>query len=333
MAPVFSVPVIGNDGTIYVGSTDSFLYALRRDGTLKWKFKCASMIAGNSASIGPDGTIYVGDTTTLYAIDPSNGAGKWSFPTHGFVLSSPVVTQNCVYFGSFYVNAIGSGDPTGPYDGHVYAVDSRTGALKWSYLTGGAVGTSGAIGPDGTVYFGSYDGYEYALYGQTGALRWKFHTNGPIQSSAALSGSTLYFGSHDHTFYAVDWRTGMLKFTVPTGQRIVSSPGIGANGLVYFGSWDGYVYAVDGTTGQVRWKFFTSQTSTPGLNDEGPAIGGDGTIYYETNGGGVMYALNGQSGAIKWQIPIDPLNYASISIDPNGTLYVGSLSGKVIAVG
>ena len=117
-----------------------------------------------------------------------------------------------------------------------------------------------------------------------------------------------------------------------TGQRIVSSPGLGVDGSVYFGSWDGYVYSVNGKTGKVNWKFFTSKTATPGLNDEGPTIGGDGSVYYETNGGGVFYSLNGKTGHKNWELPIDPLNYASIAVDPNGTLYVGSLSGKLIAI-
>jgi len=332
LGAVFSVAVVGKDGTIYIGSTDGFLYALDPNGAMKWKFQTATLIAGNSASIGPDGTIYVGDLTSLYAIDPATGTQKWKFDTTGSVLSSPVVTDKFVYFGSFYANPLGAGDPTGPYDGHVYAVDPATGTLKWSYLTGGAVGTSGAIGPDGSVYFGSYDGKEYAFDGETGAVRWTYQTGGPVQSSASLSGNMLYFGSHDHTLYAVDVRSGALKFKVTTGQRIVSSPSIALDGTVYFGSWDGYVYAVNGQTGKIKWKFFTSKTATPGLNDEAPTIGGDGSIYYETNEGGVFYSLNGKTGHENWELPVDPLNYASIAVDPNGTLYVGSLSGKLIAI-
>ncbi len=334
-APVFGVPCVGKDGTIYAGSIDSFVYAINpSDGSLKWKYQAASGLAGSGGSLGPDGTFYIGDATSLYAIDTSNGTLKWKFDTGGYVLSSPVVTDKFVYFGSFYVTAIGPGDPSGPYDGHVFALDPATGAVKWSYLTGGAVGASAAIDDTGTVYIGSYDDYMYAFDGETGAVKWKFLTGGHIQSSASVSSTNglLYFGSHDGTLYAVNRATGTLAWSLTTGSRIVSSPGIGSNGTVYVGSWDGNVYAVNGGTGTVIWKFFTSTTATPGLNDEGPCIGADETIYYETNGGGVMYALNGFTGQVKWQIPIDPLTYASISMDSSGTLYVGSLSGKVIAV-
>ena len=35
---IFSTPVIGADGTVYVGSADSNFYAIRSTGKLRWKF-------------------------------------------------------------------------------------------------------------------------------------------------------------------------------------------------------------------------------------------------------------------------------------------------------
>jgi len=35
---IYSSPAIGSDGTIYVGSYDSNLYAINPDGSLKWKY-------------------------------------------------------------------------------------------------------------------------------------------------------------------------------------------------------------------------------------------------------------------------------------------------------
>jgi outer membrane protein assembly factor BamB len=59
---------IGPDGTIYVGSWDSFLYALNPDGTLKWKFETDDAIV-SAATIGADGTIYFGsDDGRFYAV-------------------------------------------------------------------------------------------------------------------------------------------------------------------------------------------------------------------------------------------------------------------------
>ena len=46
-------------GTIYLASEDMKLYALKPDGTLKWKLTDNDEI-GSSPTIGGDGTIYVG---------------------------------------------------------------------------------------------------------------------------------------------------------------------------------------------------------------------------------------------------------------------------------
>ena len=58
-------------------------------------------------------------------------------------LSSPVVADGTVWFGSG--------------DGHVYALDAATGALRWKFATGGVVHASPALA-DGTLYVGSWDG-------------------------------------------------------------------------------------------------------------------------------------------------------------------------------
>ena len=46
-------PAIGDDGTVYIGSGDTYLYAMNPDGTLKWRFKTGDYIKG-PASIADD---------------------------------------------------------------------------------------------------------------------------------------------------------------------------------------------------------------------------------------------------------------------------------------
>ena len=43
----YNTPVIGTDGTIYIGSQDDYLYALTDNGTsatLKWRYKTGGAI-------------------------------------------------------------------------------------------------------------------------------------------------------------------------------------------------------------------------------------------------------------------------------------------------
>jgi len=65
-----SPPVVGADGTIYLGTNGKRLYALNPDGTLKWRCNLPGIVR-SSPAIGPDGTLYVGcGDGNLYAIGP-----------------------------------------------------------------------------------------------------------------------------------------------------------------------------------------------------------------------------------------------------------------------
>ena len=111
---------VGSDGTLYVRSTDSALYAVRPNGTIQWKFQTGGVVSG--PAIGADGTIYFGSTDAkLYAVNP-NGTQKWAFQTGGAVESSPALAAD----GTVYI---------GSDDGNLYAVIN--GAQKWVFATGG----------------------------------------------------------------------------------------------------------------------------------------------------------------------------------------------------
>jgi hypothetical protein len=107
---VSSIPAIGADGTIYVGSWDGFFYALNPDGTLKWKFETLKEGESitSSAAIGADGTIYVCARDGFRAINP-DGTSKWHYEGKiGGVVSAPAIGSD----GTIYV---------GSWDGNLYA--------------------------------------------------------------------------------------------------------------------------------------------------------------------------------------------------------------------
>ena len=41
---IFSTPVVGGDGTVYVGSADGYLYAMSRSGTPIWHYRTGNLI-------------------------------------------------------------------------------------------------------------------------------------------------------------------------------------------------------------------------------------------------------------------------------------------------
>lgn len=180
-----------------------------------------------------DGTIYIGLANGLAAIDGKNGKLMWKF-TNDMVFSVPTVANETVYFGSI--------------DTYLYAVNTRTGQLKWKFKTGDRIYCDPIV-TDGLVYFGSCDGYLYALHTATGQINWKFISAGRINSSPSIADGVLYFGNHAGYLYALDIKTGQLKwkFQIPIDRsRIphIKYPMIMiTDGIAYVAYGD--VYALD----------------------------------------------------------------------------------------
>jgi outer membrane protein assembly factor BamB len=225
-----SSPVIGGDGTIYIGCyDDSKLYAINSDGSLRWTYTTGGGIRSTPA-ISHDGTIYIGSRDRkLYAINP-DGSQKWSYTTPGYVLSSPAIgSDGTIYVGSYDT------DPT-------FHAINPDGTKKWSFIAGSSVFSSPAIGSDGVIYFGTHL-YIYALY-PDGNQKWKLSTVATVHSSPAIgSDGTIYVGAHRNVL-AIN-PDGTEKWNFATGDTtILSSPAIGSDGTIYIGCLDKNLYAI-----------------------------------------------------------------------------------------
>lgn len=162
----------------------------------------------------------------------------WRTILNGSVKGTPAVTKDTVYVGAT--------------DNKVYALDRKTGKVKWAYATGGAVASQPLVVGD-TVYVGSGDGKMYAIR-QNGRLRWSFQAGGSIFSSPVFADGMVIFGCNDSSLYAVDALTGKLKWVCEEpGYTIESKPCVNGD-TVYFAAWDTFVYAADVKTGQLKWK-------------------------------------------------------------------------------
>jgi len=379
---ILSSPTVAGDA-LYVGGGDHSLYALDLGtGALKWKFKTDSRITSSPAVAG--GLVYFGSYDgNFYAVDASTGQLKWKFKTGGerrfaakhlhggepaaetmpdpfdFYLSSPVVWNGGVYFGSG--------------DTNIYALDAATGSLKWKFKTGDVVHASPAIS-DGTLFVGSWDSYFYAVDAATGKEKWRFktgedeviHNQVGIQSSAAVADGIVYFGCRDSKFYAVEAATGKERWSYSNkGSWVITSPAV-ADGKVYFATSDtGLFYALDAKSGAVlfsvtnnHWPMFSS-----------PAIAG-GTAYIGSHEGKLL-AIDLKSQKVAWTfatesskkngptftMPDGTPNYEAAFFDffyddmiigvqkmmsvgaivsspvvVNGAIYVGSTDGNVYAL-
>jgi outer membrane protein assembly factor BamB len=245
-----------------------------------------------------------------YQFDWGNGnTTAWSeFKANG---SSVTMSKSWAMFGTYYVKTRAKDNlgAISDWSDSLY-VSIR---LKWRYKTGGNVSSSPAIGPDGTIYFGSYDDCIYAL-NPDGTFKWRYQTSGDVYSSPAIgSDGTIYFGSYDSCFYALNL-SGSLKWRYQTDRKIISSPAIGSDGTVYFGSNDGYLYTLS-PDGTLKWRYQTDHYIY-----SSPAIGLDGTIYVGSDE--YLYALNPDS-TLKWRYQADVV-FSSPAIGLDGSIYFAS---------
>ncbi len=328
---VLSSPAVHN-GCVYVGSADHHAYAINAaDGSLRWKFQTGGGV--NSSPAVASNLVYFGSIDgNFYAVDAAAGKLQWKFQTggerrftapgiHGIMphtesmpdpfdvfLSSPVVAKGVVYFGSG--------------DHNIYALDAKTGTLKWKFTTGDVVHASPAVA-DGVLYIGSWDRYFYALDALTGKVRWKFQTGDDtkiynqigIAGSAALSGGIVYFGCRDSQFYALDAATGAERWRHDNrGGWVIASPAV-SGGAVYFPTSDGQLFhALDAKTGGAIF-----QVSNKAVSFSSPAIAGD-FLYFGTSDGW-LHGIDIRTGRVKYEFQTD-------GNKQNGTKYIGK-DGKM----
>ena len=309
---------------------------------IKWRFRAGGPIISTPAVA--DGTVYFGSSDhNVYAVDEHTGLLRWKFATHGRVSSSPAVVDGRVFLGS--------------YDGNFYALDAASGKLVWKFATAGerrfsarhlhGAEPAAEVMPDpfdvflsspvvaaGSVYFGSGDGNVYALAADSGAVRWRFKTGNVVHASPALAAGILYVGSWDSYFYALDAKSGAQRWRFKTGEDpaignqvgIQSSAAI-ANGIVYFGCRDSHLYALDAASGARRWAFSTGTSwvvSSPAVRD--------GIVYFATSDTAAVHAVDAASGAPLYSLSFNHWPFFSSPTLAGDYLYVGSHSGKLIAV-
>ncbi|MEW6379983.1 MAG: HYR domain-containing protein [bacterium] len=310
---VYASPVTGMDGTIYIGSYDSKIYALDPAGHgVKWSYQAGGRIRSTPA-ITADGTLYAaGLDGVVYALKSWNGTLKWSYQTGNWIYSSPAVGLD----GTVYIAGL---------DSKVYAL-KPDGSLKWSAKTGGGIYSSPAIGSDGLVYVGSGDGRIYAFSSQDGSQQWSYQTGERIYSSPALGADgAVYIGSLDGSIYALNTYDGSLKWKYQTDGGVYSSPALGADGGLYIGSLDGRIYALNTHDGSLKWSY-----QTGGGIYSSPALGADGTIYIGSLDSHI-YALDSRDGSLKWSYKAGSRVDSSPAIAAGGRVYAVDLSGMVYA--
>ena len=342
---VISSPVVGPDGTVYLGSVikdtrhpEHFITAVNADGTVKWRFSTGwwDTQTQSSPALGADGRIYVGaQDGYLYALN-SNGTMAWRFAAASPVQQHPVVgTDGTVYIGM---------------DGLLYALDS-SGVVRWSAILGTTNLPGGpALSPEGeTIYaFGhSSAGPTATLYAfrRDGTVRWQysaFYAYYPALSppTVAADGTVIVLSGQ---IVAVG-PDGVERWRYdPSAAYYSSYASVSVNpaGEVVF-AFDWYLGKLN-PDGTPQWQL--DFLGGPGQNElestySAPLIDADGNIYLGLGTGkrwtrpwGKVVRSYSPAGELRWEFPVGEGVYTSSpALGVDGTLYIGSMDGALYAL-
>ena len=324
----------------HTGKTSNFGTQI---GKLKWIVATSGPVT-SSPAVDQNGIVYVGSAdNNFYAINGETGVIEWKYKTGGAIEhSSPAIDSNgIVYIGS--------------YDGYLYAFDIKaikpadgtTWTYKWIFKTDGlgAIASSPAIAPDGTIIFGCSDGRIYAV-NRDGTLKWKTPIGMVMTSSPAIDSakSQLYIGTAvPDIFYTLDLQTGAIIWLYDfLCGGVYASPAIASDSSVFFCNFTTYyedelcldafkfqIYNFSSTGGLIAGVTQTTPNWKLDLGNDiytTPALLEDNVFFV---GAGAALNCVRPDGRLYWSQSIEGERVeASPAIDGANFIYIGASKGR-----
>lgn len=248
----------------------------------------------------------------------------WSFQAFGVSYASPAIAGDGTLYLHLPPNNLVAVNPDG--------------TLKWEFVgdptDGGSLGSSPAVGADGTIYMGS--GSHLAAVDPSGHLRWLLPTKGAVGGSPVIApDGSIDCGDEGGHLYSVS-PDGAIRWSLRLNESmsLQLDPVVALDGTVY-AAIDDTLFAV--VEGSVKWTAkFDSWSCCGGRSI---SIAEDGTILVVDRGG--LFAFL-PDGSPKWTFalpaPDDEWLESAASIATDGTAHVSTgaptpAGARVLAIG
>jgi len=281
-----------------------------------------------------EGIIYFGSLndfkpSAFYAFDAMTGEEKWKKSLRGSVTTSPIISNEMLYFCTD--------------DGFCYGIDKNTGDELWvfspeqrdlnvSNCDKCALKFSQPIFDNNILYVGGLDHNLYALDAQTGFMKWSFNTNNSILNAPTISDGKIYLGSTDGNIYVIDAQTGikLLNFSIPSSIDKNSEPGIYATPLVdptTIYAVNGSLVALDIQSRNISWQF---SSQSPLDQIIGNPLMFENSIITTTVD--AIYAIDKATGEPIWEYSDIKGGVFFSPILEDGNIYFGDSSGYLYII-
>lgn len=269
--------------------------------------------------------VYVGDTGgRLVCYDAKTGVERWikTIPGgEGFGYSQACLKNNTIYIGGT--------------DAKVYAINSMTGEVKWTYQALQAIESSPIV-ENGLVYIGS-NHLLFAIDAETGKLRWTYTTYGNVSGKALYDNGIIYIAA-DGTVYALNASTGSWIRAYYTNQSetlYYSGETVLYKGHLFIGSRYGKLYAFNKETGNLKWTFnddrASMEQSTPIIRNDTIFISSSFEMGSSPTRFGSTYAIDANTGTLIWKSQ-NGIGFKKNPVYHDGILYMSGYDDKFKAL-
>lgn len=267
MAIAASTPpeVVEAANLVVVGDINGEILAFNGAGSVAWRHYTDFPVRGLAAR---GSRIYVSTLLGgLYAVDAFTGQRLWQQTSLLVPWGVPSVSPNG---STLYVT----------YGVFLVALDTTTGAIRWSRAFPMTFLNSLTVGANGDVYMGALDNAIYRFNGSTGAQVWRYALPGALIGQPIVDGTNLYFGTNSDRVYALrDGASPTLLWSAPLGSDVVGLPVRAGDGTIYAGTSAGRVYGLNSSTGAVVW-----QKTVPSAVGMILAVGDKRTVFTDSSG-------------------------------------------------